>query len=63
MKFKDRYVLGTGYPWAMGLGKPYVEIAMLKGKLLGFGFKPLKFPEILWNKDLPKYRLVLERVE
>lgn len=58
--FKDRYVLGTGYPWAMGIN-PHTEVALCTDQK-GTNFKPIKFPIALWYPDLPKYRLVLERV-
>ena len=61
IKFKKRYVLGTGYPWAMGLD-PYLTIAVNKNNM---GVEPfeLNFPKELWSTKLPKYRLVLERVD
>jgi hypothetical protein len=61
-KFKDRYVLAKGYPWAMGVAPLSTEIALAEKPR---GFKPIefKFPKELWNNALPKYRLVLERVK
>ena len=59
--FKDRYVLGEGHPWAMGLSS-YHEIALGVTGMLGEKVE-LDFPEELWAKDVPRYRLVLERVE
>jgi hypothetical protein len=58
--FKDRYVLGSGYPWAFG-----VESKMVGVNEAGTGMKTksLKFPKTLWSKDIPKYRIVLERVK
>lgn len=60
-KFKDRYVLGEGHPWAMGL-EPYYEINLHDGPYASDKRIPLKFPRELWSRDLPKYRLVLERL-
>ena len=65
-KFKDRYVLGEGYPLVKGLGParndPHTELVMETEQLVG-NRVPLNWPDELWDKDLPKYRLVLERVE
>ena len=61
IKFKKRYILAIGYPWAMGLG-PYFSLAMNKNNN---GVNPfeLKWPKELWNLSLPKFRLILERVD
>ncbi len=59
--FKNKYVLGEGYPWAMGINSHF-EIS-LKELPIGGLMIPLIFPKELWSKDIPKYRLVLERVE
>lgn len=62
--FPDRVVLGEGHPWATGLGNkqaPYYSIMVLK-KPIGVAPKKLTFPKALWNREVPKYRLVLERV-
>lgn len=60
-RFLDRYVLGEGFPWEMGIDE-HVAVALSETAL---GFSPLKidFPKELWNKSLPKYRLVLERID
>ncbi len=58
--FKNKYVLGEGYPWALGTG-PYKEIA-LSNTAVGMSFIPLEFPKELWRADTPRYRLVLEVV-
>jgi hypothetical protein len=57
-----RIVLGSGYPWAMGPGPEYHQIALGKSPV-GFSPRKLKWPRKLWAKDLPKYRLVLELIE
>ena len=44
IKFKRRYVLAEGYPWAFGNGPPYAGIGVC-------------------SEDLPRYRLVLERIK
>jgi len=58
--FKKRYVLGKGYPWAIGL-RDYKLIGILK-KNKGVNYIILNWPDELWSEKLPKYRLVLERV-
>lgn len=60
-KFKTRYVLGEGYPWALGR-EPYTLICLVK-KSPGADKIELNFPEELWLEDVPKYRLILEKVE
>ncbi len=60
-QFKDKYVLGEGYPWANGT-EDYKEITLKNVALAGLNIV-LNFPEELWSKKVPKYRLVLERVE
>jgi hypothetical protein len=59
--FKDRYVIAEGYPWAYGT-KNYKEIGLNKTPV---GMIPIEmdFPKELWNKDVPKYKLVLERIQ
>lgn len=60
--YKERYVLAEGYPWADGLG-PYYNIAMCQAPT-GVVKVAVIWPEELWlNAGLPRYRLVLERVE
>lgn len=61
-KFKKRYELGEGYPWALGIGAPYVDVRLTKVQR-GMAAVPLNWPGELWSVDLPKYRLVLELVE
>jgi hypothetical protein len=60
-KFKDRYVLATGYPWAVGSELNPIDIRMVRGPM---GVVPiqLKWPKELWEPSLPRYRLVLEKV-
>lgn len=60
-KYKDRYVLATGYPWALGTD-PYTSVEMNMGAKR---FVPvhLNFPKELWQEGCPRYRLVLERVK
>jgi len=59
--FGERYVLGEGYPWAIGTG-PYEEVALCKSPE-GTDFLWLSWPKELWSRDLPRYRLVLELVQ
>jgi hypothetical protein len=60
-KFPKRVVLATGYPWANGVS-PYYEVCV-REQALGGGNLQMKWPEVLWDPRLPKYRLVLERVK
>ena len=60
-KFPDRIELGVGYPWAIGV-ESYKEIAMLLENT-SLIFLDLNFPDILWNSDVPKYKLILEKVK
>lgn len=62
-EFPERAVLAEGYPWAVGTGPYYYEIRMDKNNLAGSGVVALRFPEELWRADLPRYRLVLERID
>jgi hypothetical protein len=61
-KFKDTYVLGEGYPWVMGLGPNYRELALCS-KPAGGPDMYIKFPIELWDVKVPKYKLVLKRVK
>ena len=65
-KFKSRYVLGEGYPWVNGLGPgthyPYYEVVMNEENMTSDRIK-INWPDELWENDLPKYRLVLERID
>lgn len=62
MKYKDRYVLATGYPWGLGPESNITGVEMDKGRTRGGRLK-IKWPPELWATDLPPYRLVLERVK
>ncbi len=57
----DRIVLAEGYPWANGLFPEHFELTMRKDRVSGSNNR-LNFPPELWNKDVSKYRLVLERI-
>ena len=61
MKFPGRIVLGEGYPWAYGLG-PYREVGLNE---VPVGVQPmsLRWPKELWSKEVPQYRLILERID
>ena len=61
-RFADRYVLGEGYPWGYGPLERETAVGVNKYPL-GVDAVGLKYPPALYNKELPKYRLVLERVE
>jgi len=58
--FGNRYVLGTGFPWANGTS-PYLMIGVTLNRI-GIQHRPLDFPKELWMKNVPQYRLVLEKV-
>lgn len=60
-KFKKKYVLGEGYPWALGVEK-HKETSMVD-RTKGVSPIVLDWPEELWSADVPKYRLVLEKVD
>jgi len=65
IKFPKRVELATGYPWAMGLGtpeSPYYNIVMNE-TATSCKCVTLNWPVELWSRDLPKYKLVLERVD
>lgn len=59
--FKDRYVIGEGYPW--GYDEKKTMMIGLNYKRAGFNTKQLRFPKVLLGKDIPKYRIVLERIK
>jgi len=60
-KFKDRYVLGVGYPWAYGTSNhEQIGINAFPNRNLPI---VLAWPYELWERDVPKYRLILERVK
>jgi hypothetical protein len=39
------------------------EASVQRSVRAGMKTKSLKFPKTLWSKDIPKYRIVLERVK
>lgn len=57
MKFKNRYVLGTGYPW-INITDSTVGLTHDKRTQL----KLLNCPRELSDCDIPKYRLILEKI-
>ncbi len=61
IKFPSRIILGEGYPWADGIKPSYFEIALMENPLISQRL-PMKWPKALWQPDLPKYRLVLEKI-
>lgn len=66
-KFKDRYVLAEGYPqlfFDMAIAIHHTNL----GKENEPPEKKLKWPKLKWPKalndvNLPRYRLVLERID
>jgi hypothetical protein len=59
-KFKTRYILGEGYPWAFGCTS--TKSIGLAPRPTTFSLQELTFPVELWSPKSPKYRLILERV-
>lgn len=59
ISFKNRYVLGTGYPIVSGQQK-FVGLTDRPTVVIQ---KEIKAPAELCITDTPKYRLVLERVK
>ena len=62
-EFQERYVLGIGYPWALGTGNeddPHEQISLCL-ESVGVNFLEIDFPRELFSQEVPKYRLVLER--
>ena len=61
-KFAKRYVLGVGVPISRGsvhgLAVGVCEFPLAVGR-----YEPLHWPLCLDRVDVPRYRLVLERVE
>ena len=64
-KFKKRYVLGEGFPWALGdaFKGEYTAITLEKEARGKTKQVLLNFPEALWNIHVKRYRLVLEMVD
>lgn len=62
-RYKSRYVLGVGYPWFYGINKAYSMEVGINMKLKGYGPIQLKNPIELLDRDVPKFRLILERVK
>jgi hypothetical protein len=59
-KFKKKYVLGEGYPWEYDVDE-HKRVGLNKS-VSGFDPVVLKFPEEMWSNDVPKYRLILEKI-
>ena len=60
-KFRKRYVLGEGYPW--GMGTVAIKSVSISSISPGLSFKNLAWPDELWKRELPIYRLELVRVD
>lgn len=60
LKFRKKYVLAEGYPWAYGT-RPFMSIGVNE-EHIGVNAKNLNWPMELNSADLPKYRLILERI-
>lgn len=60
--YADRYVISEGYPWAYGAVGQYYAVGMNNEQLGNARSSGITWPKELWDKKLPKYRLVLERV-
>ena len=61
--FPDRFVLGEGFPWALGMGKSYQSVSMCVRRCGEVWFTGLDWDNVFWSPDCPRYRLVLERIE
>ena len=59
--FLKKYILGIGYPWLMGVDEN-IAVALSETQM-GFSPVTLFFPTELWNKEVPRYRLVLELID
>ena len=55
-KYRDRYVLATGYPW-----RDRYDRVLIMDKH-GNKEKDQMYPRSLLGSDVPRYRLVLEKV-
>jgi len=60
-KFKRKYILAEGYPWIVTHNQR--EMIQMEEAAVGHQPVPINWPEELWSNELPKYRLVLERVK
>jgi len=61
MLYPRRVVLAEGYPWFFGTGPYYqmeMEVEPLKSSPV-----PLNVTRELWDRSVPRYRLVLERLK
>lgn len=64
VKFKKRYVVGTGCLWMMGYkSSPLTTICLGMTNPINLNPVNLDWPDELLGNDVPQYRLVLERVE
>ena len=59
-KFQKRYVLGEGYP---NIDSQGIRVSLLQTKDWSSAIMDLKYPDKLVEVNIPKYRLVLERVK
>ena len=57
--YRNRIVLGEGYPYPYGTG-PYFSIGLAEAAT-GHTAIALDVPASIWTKELPIYRLVLEK--
>jgi len=62
-RYEDRYVLGEGYPLGHEQEEGSCKTISLAKELIGPTFVRLNYPIELWDKDVPEYRLVLERIK
>ena len=60
-RYPKRVILAEGYPWFLGIG-PYYQMQMEVEPIHSDAI-PLDVPGGSWDNDLPKYRLILERVD
>ena len=60
-RHSKRIILAEGHPWFFGIG-PYYQMQMEASPMKSAAV-PLDVPAGLWDADVPKYRLILERVD
>ena len=62
-RFKKQYSLGIGYPWFYGIDPTKTEQLGLNKGPTGVSPIQMKIPQELHNCELPKYEIILRRVD
>jgi hypothetical protein len=60
-KYPDKIILGMGYPHVFSR-KLNIGLTKNWGSISDDNFLTLNYPDVLWLPEVPKYRLVLEKV-